>query len=179
MKLRHEFDALVQQYGNGRLEFAFRQIVWSLGIQYKNVVQLAKNLLETWRRDFGLLPSFKLGSAFGRKGRERTTDGDLIIRESSSEFFSEETYEQRFHRILRRPEFNTAESALSILQFTERELLRFVMKHDSYAGVVRESMFELTILEKAPQSHSSIGGFRSFAGLVDVQSRCPVLYLLY
>jgi hypothetical protein len=168
VKLRHEFDALVEQYGNGRLEFAFRHIVWSLGIQYKNVVQLAKNLLETWRRDFGLLPSFKLGSAFGRKRRERTTDDDLIIRESSSEFFSEETYEQRFHRILRRPEFSTAESALSILQFTERELLRFVMKHDSYVGVVRESMFELTILEKAPQSHSSIGGFRSFAGLVDV-----------
>ena len=168
VKLRHEFDALVEQYGNGRLEFAFRHIVWSLGIQYKNVVQLAKNLLETWRRDFGLLPSFKLGSAFGSKRRERTTDGDLIIRESSSEFFSEETYEQRFHRILRRPEFSTAESVLSILQFTERELLRFVMKHDSYAGVVRESMLELTILEKAPQSHSSIGGFRSFAGLVDV-----------
>jgi hypothetical protein len=168
VKLRHEFDALVEQYGNGRLEFAFRHIVWSLGIQYKNVVQLAKNLLETWRRDFGLLPSFKLGSAFGSKRRERTTDGDLIIRESSSEFFSEETYEQRFHRILRRPEFSTAESVLSILQFTERELLRFVMKHDSYAGVVRESMFELTILEKAPLSHSSIGGFRSFAGLVDV-----------
>ncbi len=168
VKLRHEFDALVEQYGNGRLEFAFRHIVWSLGIQYKNVVQLAKNLLETWRRDFAVLPSCKLGSAFGRKRRERTTDGDLIIRESSSEFYSEENYEQRFRRILRRVEFNTVESALSILQLSERELLRFVMKHDSYAGLVQESMLELTILEHAPQSHSSISGFRSFAGLVDV-----------
>ena len=131
-------------------------------------MQLAKNLLETWRRDFGLLPSFKLGSAFGRKRRERTTDGDLIIRESSSEFFLEEAYEQRFHRILRRPEFSTAERALNILQFNERELLRFVMKHDSYADLVRESMFELDIVEQAPQSYHSIVGCRSLAGLLDV-----------
>ena len=89
-------------------------------------------------------------------------------RESSSEFYSEETYEQRFRRILRRVEFNTVESVLSILQFSERELLRFVMRHDSYACLVQESMLELTILEQAPQSDSSISGFRSFAGLVDV-----------
>jgi len=75
-KLRHRFDALIDRYGSGRLEFAFRHIVWALGIQYKNVVQLAKNLLENWDSRFGMKASFRPGAAFGTKRRERTSMGN-------------------------------------------------------------------------------------------------------
>ena len=166
-KLRHQFDALIDRYGSGRLEFAFRHIVWALGIQYKNVVQLAKNLLENWDSQFGMKASFRPGSAFGTKRRERTSDGELIMRESSSEYFSEESYEQRFARIIGRHEFSSLQSLLKTLQFTDREFVRIVLKHDTYAAIVHESMFALRIVPRMPEKPESIEGLQFFGGLVD------------
>lgn len=170
-KLRHEFDALVEKFGSGRLEFALRHLVWSLGLQYKNVVQLAKTLLESWRVEYGMVPSFRLGSPFGRKRRERTNNGELIIREGSSEFFSEESYEQRFLRVLRRTDFSSLRAALEMLQFSDRELLPVALKFDSYVDIVRESMFDLELSPQTPGNVSLGPGFTRYTGLNDGYGR--------
>jgi hypothetical protein len=167
VKLRHRFDELLNRFGNGPLEFSFRHLVWAIGIHYKNVVKLAINLANVWREAFDMKPSFRPGSPFGTKRRERTHDGELILRESSSEYFSEETYEQRFSRILGRLEFGSLQSLLKNLQFTDRELVRFVVKHDSYAAIVNESAFELRVVQKAPADPESIKGLQFFGGVID------------
>lgn len=113
--------------------------------------------------------SFRPGSAFGTKRRERTSDGELIIREGSSEYFSEETYEQRFYRVLRRQEFNNLRSFLSIVQFTDREQLRFLFKYDGCASLMGESILALRIIEKMPD-HPASKDFQSFVGLWDPTS---------
>jgi hypothetical protein len=170
-KLRHEFDALVERFGSGRLEFAFRHLVWSLGLQYQNLVQPAKNLVASWTEEFGIVPSFKLGSPFGRKRRERTTNGDLIIREGSSEFFSEESYEQRFVRILGRTDFSSLRAALEMLQFSDRELLPIVLKFDSYSAIVAESMLQLHLAPQTPGDVLLPEGFTHYIGLNDSRGR--------
>jgi hypothetical protein len=166
-KLRHRFDTMVDRYGHGAFEFAFRHIVWALGIQHKNLAQPARVLLERWRSEFGATPSFRPGSAFGTKRRERTATGELIIRESSSEYSTAEHYEQRFTRILARSDFASLQTALQLLQFRENELVRLVLKHNTYSSLVGESCFELEILEYAPTTPTSTLGLRLFTTLAD------------
>jgi hypothetical protein len=170
-KLRHRFDLVIERYGNGRLEFAFRQIVFTLGLHYRNIKGLAQNLLKHWKAEFGMSPSFQAGSPFGTKRRERTTDGDLIVRESSSEYYSEETYDQRFTRILGRSEFHNLESMLKSLQLSDQELLRLVLRHDTCTALVSESMLALRTVARMPENPASVEGFKFFSEFFDHRRR--------
>lgn len=166
-KLRHRFDALIERYGSGCLEFAFRQVVFTLGLHYRNIKGLAQNLLKHWKAEFGMSPSFQAGSPFGTKRRERTTDGELIVRESSSEYYSEENYDQRFTRILGRPEFRNLESMLKSLQLSDRELLPHVLKHDTCTALVNESMLTLRTVARMPENPASSEGLKFFGEFFD------------
>ena len=165
---RHEFDRMVEKYGQGAMEYAFRHLVFSIGLSYRNAAKIARQFLDICQTEFQLGPSFRLGSAFGTRRRERTPDGHLIIRQSSSEHFSEESYELRFARILSRQAFSNLKSVLEKLEFTERELLKLVIKHESFLALVAESELELRILPEMPKQPDMSEGIRFFCGLHDM-----------
>lgn len=104
---RADFEALSDKYGQGRFEYAFRLLIKWTGEMFQLLSKnAAKPALEVFNERFSLQPSFRIGSAFGTKRKEVTKEGDLIIRQASSEHFSEETFEQRFTRILKRRPFD-------------------------------------------------------------------------
>ena len=170
-KSRHEFDEMVEKHGQGAMEFAFRHSVWIIGLQYAGLGEIASSMLARWRKEHNLVPSFTVGSAFGTKLKERTKNGDLIIRQSSSQFFSEETYEQQFERVLGRSKFGNLKSALGALGFTTRELLKLVLKYDDYAKIVGQSIYEFRLVEAMPVEAVYHSGLRFQAGLYDHTSK--------
>ena len=170
-KSRHQFDELVQKHGQGAMEFAFRQSVWIIGLQYSGLAEIARSRLSEWNRQYAIAPSFSLGSAFGTKHKERTKDGDLIIRQSSSKFFSEETYEQRFSRVLARSRFYNLKSALETLGFSTLELLKLVLKYADYSEIVSHSIYDLNVVDHMPDDAAYHHGLRSQMGLYDQKSR--------
>lgn len=103
---RQTFDGLVRRYGSGRLECAFRNAVWLLGFYFIELNRMAvQPTLNKWKDEGFGKPSFTISSPFGRKTRERQPDGTIVIREASTKYYSEETLEQRFVRILSRHEY--------------------------------------------------------------------------
>ena len=112
---RADFETLSDKYGQGRFEYAFRLLIKWTGEMFQLLSKsAAKPALEVFRNELSLQPSFRIGAAFGTKRKEVTKEGELIIRQASSEHFSEETFEQRFQRILKRHPFDN---------------LNFIIKH--------------------------------------------------
>jgi len=170
-KSRHEFDEMVRKHGQGAMEFAFRHLVWIIGLQYAGLGEIARSMLSEWQVQYALTPSFSLGSAFGTKHKERTKDGDLIVRQSSSQFFSEGTYEQQFSRVLGRHRFGNLKSALETLGFSTRELLKLVLKYEDYAEIVSQSIYDFRVVDPLPADAIYHKGLRFQAGLYDQKSR--------
>jgi hypothetical protein len=152
------------------MECSFRHVVFTLGLQFMGLGQTARVTLTNWETQFGIKPSFTLGSPFGTKRVERTESGELIIREASSEFFSEETYEQRFSRILARHAFSNLKSVLEGLGFTQGELLKLVLKHDGIADIIGESIYSLQVEAKLPDERNVPGEWRARIGLFDADT---------
>ncbi|HTY88568.1 MAG TPA: hypothetical protein VMB80_13965 [Candidatus Acidoferrum sp.] len=134
---RSDFEATVDQYGHAAFEFCFRSLVREVGREFLNLNNLAaKPALEFYAQKLNLYPSFRIGAAFGAKRKERTKEGHLIIREGSSEFFSEEIFEERFNRILLRYENKEIKFVFEHLDARTNELLRATLKGGSLADLL-------------------------------------------
>lgn len=125
---RADFEAVVTKIGHAHFEYNFRLLTKQLGQQF---IQLAKMIavpaLEFYAETYKLKPTFKIGAAFGKKRRERTPEGHIIIRQGSTEFFSEETLEARLFRLLDRHENNQLGSILKAMEATKSEILRAIL----------------------------------------------------
>lgn len=122
---RSEFEAAADKYGHGRFEYAFRVLVKWSGEMFQFLSREAgKPALEFFTRDKSLRPSFKMGAAFGTKRKEVMPNGELIIRQASSEHFSEETFEQRFQRVLKRLPFDNLHSIIKNIDRTSVEVIK-------------------------------------------------------
>lgn len=136
---RQDFEAAVAAHGHAAFEFACRQAVRMIGAHFINLGRLAaRPALAHYEQTTGLMPSFRIGAAFGAKLRERTADGHVIIRQASSEFFHEEGIAERFTRILGRTEHRNIKYVLDGLDAAPAELLRLILLHDSLGGVLAE-----------------------------------------
>jgi hypothetical protein len=131
---RSDFERAADKYGQGRFEYPFRLLVKWTGEMFKALSNdAAKPALVFFRDQLSLQPSFRIGAAFGTKRKEVTKDGELIIRQASSEYFSEETFEQRFHRILKRPHFDNLSFILRQFDRTSVEILRGIFSATSFS----------------------------------------------
>ncbi|MFA5263034.1 MAG: hypothetical protein WC378_04360 [Opitutaceae bacterium] len=143
---RADFDAAVKTYGQAAYEYAFRDSVKWLGIHFMNISRLsAKPALAHFQTAYGLEPSFKIGAAFGIRRRERTPDGHVIIREGSSEFFTEETMQERFARMIERRAHENLKFVFGHLDVTQAQLLRAVIRADSFRSLLNLLEGELRI----------------------------------
>ena len=126
---RSDFEAAVATYGHAQFEYAFRLSVKFLGAHFMNLWRLAaQQALEHYRTANQMKPSFNIGAAFGSSRRERTADGHVIIRQSSSEFFTEETIAERFARLLGRSAHKDIKYILDHLDSTPTERLRATLR---------------------------------------------------
>jgi hypothetical protein len=109
----------------------------------------AKPALEFYSQNASLSPSFRIGAAFGEKRKEQTKEGHLIIREGSSEFFSEETLEERFSRILERYENREIQFVFKHLDVSVNELLRATLNHLSLSQLLAslDGRLEIKVLK--------------------------------
>lgn len=122
---RSDFETMADKYGQGRFEYAFRMLIKWSGEMFQFLSREAgKPALEFLERDLSLRPSFKMGAAFGTKRKEVTRNGELIIRQASSEHFSEETFEQRFQRILKRMPFDNLHTIIKNIDRTSVEVIK-------------------------------------------------------
>ena len=127
---RSDFEATVDQYGHAVFEFCFRSLVRKIGFEFLNISSMAaKPALDFYSQKAGLSPSFRIGAAFGEKRKEQTKEGHLVVREGSSEFFSEETLEEKFTRVLERYENREIQLVSKNLDVSVNELLRAVLNH--------------------------------------------------
>ena len=136
-KLRAEFDALCAQYGHAAFEFAFRSSVQWIGYNLLGLYQrAARPALEAYRDLFGVEPSFKIGVPFNFRRREQTPSGRMLIREATSEVAPEETYEERFARLLERQENATVKQIFSHLEISRGELIRAVLRAKDFGELL-------------------------------------------
>jgi hypothetical protein len=151
---RQDFDAAVDEYGHGFFEYAFRTLVRSLGMEYRNISSLVcKPLLYSCEKEQGLLPSFRMHSAFGTKRREVSKEGHVIIRQGSSEFFTEESFEERYRRILSRPVFKDLKRVLESIEAEEGLLIRAVLKASTFSGLIQVCDGDLVIDNAVSPDH--------------------------
>jgi len=147
---RGDFEVTVDQYGHAVFEFCFRSLVREIGHEFLNLNSMvAKPALEFYSRNAGLSPSFQIGAAFGESRREKTKEGHLINREGSSEFFSEETLEERFTRISSRYENREIQFILKNLDVGVSELLRATLRSSSLSQLLEsiDGRLEIKTLE--------------------------------
>jgi len=110
-------------------EYTFRDLVHRIGAEFCNISNLAvEQALVEFKDKLGLQPSFRIGAAFGTKRRERSKEGHWIIRQGSSEHFSEETFEERFTRILSRHQHSQLNFITKQLERSTNELARACIK---------------------------------------------------
>lgn len=129
---RSDFEQAVEQFGHGAFEWCFRYIVKWVGKGFLDVANSsAKPALTFYQNNYSSLPSFKINAAFGTKRKEKTKEGHVIIREGSSEYFSEETFEERYLRILNRDEHHDLRYAFQLLDSTPTEMLRVILATNS------------------------------------------------
>jgi hypothetical protein len=125
---RSDFESAVDQYGHAVFEFSFRTLVREIGFEFLNINNLAaKPALDHGKQHLGLSPSFRIGAAFGVKRREKTKEGHIVVREGSSEFFSEETLEERCQRIMGRYEHREIHFVFKNLDASMSELVRLIL----------------------------------------------------
>jgi hypothetical protein len=143
---RSDFEVTANKYGQGRFEYAFRTRVRWAGEMFRALSKdAAKPALEFFGDELSLRPSFQIGAAFGTKRKEVTKHGELIIRQASSEHFSEETFEQRFQRILKRTHFDNLAFVLRQFDRTPVEILKAVFAAVSFADLLQKLGGDLEI----------------------------------
>lgn len=159
---RADFEAISDKYGHALFEYTFRNLVKKLGKEFCNLSNLAaKEALDEFNRKCNLLPSFRIGAAFGTKRRERTKDGHLILRQGSSEHFSEETFEERFSRILSRFQHEHLKFIFGQLDRSSGELLRATLKSKSMKSFFEICDGRLEITDTELPTGPPIAGFRA------------------
>lgn len=147
---RADFEAAVAAGGHAHFEYAFRSLIHSIGIEYRNISKLvAKPTLAHWVKQ-GFNPSFRIGSAFGIKRRELTSEGHVIVRQGSSEFFSEESFEQRFERILHRHIYEELKFLFRQLDMESAALVLAVLRSPSIETLLNASGVEVRLVERMP-----------------------------
>ena len=95
------------------------------------------------------LRPFELEQHLARKEGEKTKEGHLIIREGSSEFFSEETLEEKFTRILSRFENKEIQFVFKHLDVSVNELLCVTLRSSSLSQLLEsiDGRLEITASE--------------------------------
>jgi hypothetical protein len=152
---RREFEAISDRYGQALFEYTFRILVLSIGklccsLSAQGVVPS----LEMIKKDCALVPTFRIGAAFGVKRKEKTREGHTIIRQGSSAYFSEETFEERFERILAR--FNDLSYILKHVGRDSAEIWRATLKAEAFAALLEALDGRLEIVEQPPPTEASI-----------------------
>ncbi len=135
---RAEFEQLATLHGSAAFEYAFRNAVKSFGFHFINLANFAAKPALEFLRSQNVTPSFTRVAAFGRKRRERLANGNVVIREGSSEYFSEELLQQRFGRLLRRHEYRDLHMVCEHLDVSEKELLYATLRAPDFIAFVTD-----------------------------------------
>lgn len=136
---RRDFELAVEKHGQGRFEYSFRSLIRWVGHAFRFLsTNAAKPALAYFGEELALSPSFKIEAAFGTKRKEITKTGDTIIRQASSEHFTEESFEQRFRRILKRRHFETIKHIVDAFDRNVVELVKAIFASTSFLTFVQK-----------------------------------------
>jgi hypothetical protein len=175
---RKDFDDAVSKFGQGSLEYVFRNIVHELGTEYIGVANVvAKPLLQHWKSSFNITPSFKIGSPFGLSSRERTKEGHIIVRRASSAHSPNETYDQRLARILERHEFESLHRIIGFMDLQGENLVRLVLRSRDFQQFSKSLRYETRVEQELNKDFGHYG--KSFRASTHVGSLGKGFNMIY
>ena len=146
---RAEFERCISEFGHTPFEFAFRSGVRTMGYHFQRLSDYAvRPVLELARTRLTLVPSFKVGAAGAIKRRETTPKGATILRRGASDHGHNETFEERYLRLLDRYDNQSLQRIFTRLEASQGELMRAVLWCQSFTELLEsvEGRVELTTL---------------------------------
>lgn len=146
---RKEWEAALAQHGHAALDFAFRSAVKTLGYHFQRLADYSvRPALALAATGLKRVPSFVIGAATATKRREVTQDGALILREGSAEHGPDETFEERYRRLVEAYDNQSLGRILTRLEASQGELMRAVLWCGNFAELLEsvEGRLEITIL---------------------------------
>jgi hypothetical protein len=166
---RKHFDEAVTKFGQGSLEYVFRNVVHELGTQYISVAnRIGKLFLQHWESSFRMKPTFRIGSPFGLASRERTKEGHLIVRRASSAHSPNETFDQRLSRILERREFESLHRIIGFIDLQDENLVGLVLRSRDFEQFGQALRHEIRIVAEVDKDFQHYG--KSFRASTHVGS---------
>jgi hypothetical protein len=158
---RKEWEAALAQHGHAALDFAFRSAVKTLGYHFQRLADYAaRPALALAATDLKLTPSFAVGAATATKRREVTPDGTVILREGSAEHGPDETFEERYRRLVQAYDNQSLGRILTRLEASQGEVMRAVLWCGTFAELLEsvEGRLEITTLpwEQAGKNRSEV-----------------------
>lgn len=125
---RKEWEIAVAQYGHASLDFVFRSSVKWIGYHFRRLAdQAVRPTLELAESDLQLKPSFQVSAITSIRRKEQLSDGAVILREGNSDHGHEETFEERYHRLLQGYDNQSLARILGRLEASPGELMRAVL----------------------------------------------------
>jgi hypothetical protein len=146
---RKEWETALAQYGHAALDYAFRSAVKTLGYHFQRLADHAvRPALALAATELKLAPSFVIGAATATKRREVTPDGTLILREGSAEHGPDESFEERYRRLLDSYDNQSLGRIFARLEASQGEIMRAVLWCATFAELLEsvEGRLELTTL---------------------------------
>lgn len=176
---RSDFERIVKRHGHALFEYNCRLFVMQIGVHFINISRLAaRPALHFYVEKFGLSPSFQIGAAFGVKRREKTADGHVIIRQGSSEYYREESMEDRLARVLDRQENQNMKSILNNLVCSRGELLRAILRSSEFHFIVESIEGSIEIEEPNAENKFKAREDLRYLGWITGVSRPQPLWIV-
>jgi len=135
-ELRTEFDAACTTYGHAAMEHAFRSAVKWLGYHFLRICDRAAEPALSFYRENGIAPSFDVGSTIRIKRRETLASGTIVLRRGVSDFSLEETFEEKFLRLLGQTENRALQFVFRYLEASSTELVLAVVRSRSFVDLL-------------------------------------------
>lgn len=129
--LRAEFEAACTTYGHAAMEYAFRSAVKWLGYHFLRICDRAAEPALAFYCERGIVPSFAVGSTMRIKRREKLATGTILLRRGVSDFAPEESFEQKFQRLLGQMDNRALQAVFKYLDASSTELVLAVVRSRS------------------------------------------------
>jgi hypothetical protein len=158
------------------MDHAFRSAVKWVGHHFVSLSEHAAEPALAVYRDAGVVPSFDVGSTIRIRRRTTLASGTVIVRHGISDFAREESFEQKFCRLLEQHENKALQVVFKHLEATTTELVLAVVRSRSFVDLLTSmgGNIEICVFPKdrvggpkrddfRSSHHSQAGRFNSYS----------------
>lgn len=131
-ELRAEFDQACATHSHAAMDHAFRSAVKWIGRHFVRISEHAAEPALAVYLESGLVPSLDVGSTIRIRRRETLASGTVVVRHGVSDFAPEETFEEKFRRLLEQHENKALQIVFKHLEASTTEMVLAVVQSRSF-----------------------------------------------